>query len=53
MTVLQEVANALEHTLDLPTILPHGAQVDPTADGFLISLPTCESPNLSDQSLCC
>lgn len=34
----------LEHTLDLPSILPHGARVDPTADGFLIWLPTCELP---------
>lgn len=38
----QEVANALEQTLDLPSILPHGARLDPTADGFLIQLPTCE-----------
>lgn len=38
----QDLANALEHTLDLPTILPHGARVDPTADGFLLWLPTCK-----------
>ena len=37
----QDLANVLEHTLDLPTILPHGARVDPTADGFLLWLPTC------------
>ena len=42
--LLQDVANALEHTLDLPSILPHGARVDPTADGFLLQLPTCELP---------
>ena len=41
---VQDVATALESTLDLPSILPHGARVDPTADGFLIWLPTCESP---------
>ena len=41
---LQDLASVLEHTLDLPSILPHGARVDPTADGFLIWLPTCESP---------
>ncbi len=46
MTVLQDVADALAHTLDLPTILPHGAQIDPTADGFLISLPTCKFADL-------
>ena len=39
---MQDVATALESTLDLPSILPHGARVDPTADGFLIWLPTCE-----------
>ena len=44
--VAQEVANALEQTLDLPSILPHGARLDPTADGFLIQLPTCEIPLL-------
>jgi len=38
----QDLANVLEHTLDLPTILPHGARVDPTADGFLLWLPTCK-----------
>ena len=27
----QDLAEALEHTLDLPTILPHGARVDPTS----------------------
>ena len=40
----QDLAEALEHTLDLPTILPHGARVDPTSDGFLLWLPTCELP---------
>ena len=45
--LLQDVANALEHTLDLPSILPHGARVDPTADGFLLQLPTCELPFIS------
>lgn len=40
----QDLANALEHTLDLPTILPHGARIDPTADGFLLWLPTCAFP---------
>ena len=44
---MQDVANALEHTLDLPSILPHGARVDPTADGFLLQLPTCELFSLS------
>ena len=42
---VQEVANALEQTLDLPSILPHGARLDPTADGFLIQLPTCKIPH--------
>ncbi len=37
----QDLAQVLEHTLDLPTILPHGARIDPTADGFLLWLPTC------------
>ncbi len=39
---VQDLANVLEQTLDLPSILPHGARVDPTSDGFLIWLPTCE-----------
>lgn len=47
--VLQDVANALEHTLDLPSILPHGVRVDPTADGFLLQLPSCE-PSLPSQA---
>jgi hypothetical protein len=40
----QDLANVLEHTLDLPTILPHGARVDPTSDGFLLWLPSCAHP---------
>ena len=47
--LLQDVATALESTLDLPSILPHGARVDPTADGFLIWLPTCEGPPSSPE----
>ena len=38
---MQDLANTLEHTLDLPTILPHGARIDPTSDGFLLWLPSC------------
>ena len=49
--VMQDVATALESTLDLPSILPHGARVDPTADGFLIWLPTCEVPSCSPDLL--
>ena len=40
---MQDVANALEQTLDLPSILPHGARVDPTTDGFLLWLPSSMS----------
>ncbi|CAL5223539.1 g6071 [Coccomyxa viridis] len=44
----QEVANALEQTLDLPSILPHGARLDPTADGFLIQLPTFQPSTIPE-----
>ncbi|BDA41090.1 hypothetical protein COCOBI_01-7450 [Coccomyxa sp. Obi] len=44
----QDLANVLEHTLDLPTILPHGARVDPTADGFLLWLPTFQPSQVPD-----
>ena len=40
---MQDVAQALEQTLDLPSILPHGARVDPTTDGFLLWLPSSVS----------
>ena len=40
---VQDVAQALEQTLDLPSILPHGARVDPTTDGFLLWLPSSMS----------
>ena len=42
-TCVQDVAQALEQTLDLPSILPHGARVDPTTDGFLLWLPSSMS----------
>lgn len=66
---MQDVANALEQTLDLPSILPHGARVDPTTDGFLLWLPSsmssCQYPYFKhkfptalvnrflDKPLCC
>jgi len=48
---LQEVANALQQTLNLPSILPHGMRVDPTADGFLLQLPTSKNLSSSTKSV--
>ncbi|EIE26350.1 hypothetical protein COCSUDRAFT_58887 [Coccomyxa subellipsoidea C-169] len=47
----QDLAQVLEHTLDLPTILPHGARIDPTADGFLLWLPTFQPSQVPDFGL--
>ncbi|CAK0783700.1 hypothetical protein CVIRNUC_006899 [Coccomyxa viridis] len=44
----QDVATALEQTLDLPSILPHGARVDPTTDGFLLWLPSMQPSQLPE-----
>ena len=37
----QDLAAGISTTLSLPNLLPHGAFVTPTSDGFLLSLPTC------------
>ena len=41
----QDLAAGITTTLSLPNLLPHGAFVTPTSDGFLLSLPTC-APHL-------
>lgn len=40
----QDLATSLSTTLSLPNdaSLLHGAYVEPTSDGFLIQLPSCE-----------
>ncbi len=38
----QDLAANLETTLSLPNALPHGAYAEPTSDGFLLFLPSCE-----------
>lgn len=40
----QDLATGLATTLSLPDTLLHGAFVTPTGDGFLINMPSCESP---------
>lgn len=42
----QEIGNALNMVVDMPTILPHGTRVDTTSDGFLIWLPSSASTHL-------
>jgi hypothetical protein len=41
----QDLAATLSTTLSLPNLLPHGAYVTPTSDGFLLNLPSCERPH--------
>ncbi|KAK9836033.1 hypothetical protein WJX81_007709 [Elliptochloris bilobata] len=36
----QELGNALNMVVDMPTILPHGTRIDTTSDGFLLWLPS-------------
>lgn len=42
----QDLAASVTTTLSLPNLLPHGAFVTPTSDGFLLSLPT-SAPRLA------
>lgn len=41
----QDLAAGITTTFSLPNLLPHGAFVTPTSDGFLLSLPT-RAPHL-------
>ena len=49
----QDLATSLSTTLSLPNdaSLLHGAYVEPTSDGFLIQLPSCE-PHLLRSNIC-
>ncbi|BDA49049.1 hypothetical protein COCOBI_13-1590 [Coccomyxa sp. Obi] len=44
----QDLAATITTTLSLPNLLPHGAFVTPTSDGFLLNLPTFQPSQIPD-----
>ncbi|CAL8462830.1 g2364 [Coccomyxa elongata] len=44
----QDLAASITTTLSLPNLLPHGAFVTPTSDGFLLNLPTFQPSQIPD-----
>lgn len=49
----QDLASSLTTTLSLPNLVPHGAFVTPTSDGFLLFLPSSAPLPMQTSDLPC